>query len=415
MVPELRTASLDVALVRGEFPLLERQVHGRPLVYLDNAATVQKPRAVIDRVRHYYEFENANVHRGVHFLSSEGTDRYEESRRLVQEFLGARHPHEIIFTRGTTESINLVAHSFGQAFVHAGDEILVSGAEHHANIVPWQMLCERADATLRVLPVDDSGDLILEELDALLTERTRLVAVGHTSNAMGTVHSLEAIIDAAHARDIPVLVDGAQAVPHAAVDVTALDADFFAFSGHKAYAPMGIGALYAKERWLEAMPPFHGGGDMIENVTFEKTTYAELPFKFEAGTPNVGGVVGLGAAIEYLRTVGMDAVSAHETELMDYAVERLGGTEGVTLVGAPRRRAGAVSFVIDGVHPYDAGTVLDQLGIAVRTGHHCAQPLIRRMGLDGTGTIRASFAMYNTRSEVDALLTGIERVRAFFG
>jgi cysteine desulfurase/selenocysteine lyase len=406
------TADYDVARVREDFPLLARAVHGRPLVYLDNAATVQKPRTVIDRVARWYEEENANVHRGVHYLSAEGTERYEEARALVQRFVRAEHAHEIVFTRGTTESINLVAHSFGEAFVSEGDEILISGAEHHANVVPWQLLCRRAGAGLRVIPVDDAGELVLDDLPSLINERTRIVAVGHTSNALGTVHDVDRVIAAAHERGVPVLIDGAQAVPHSAVDVTSIDADFFAFSAHKMYGPMGMGVLYAKERWLNAMPPFLAGGDMIEEVTFEETTWNELPFKFEAGTPNVGGVLGLAAAVEYLNGLGMDAIAGHESELMDYAVARLSETEGVQIVGNPRRRAGALSFVLADVHPYDAGMMFDHLGIAVRTGHHCAQPLVRRMGHEGT--IRASFGLYNTHEEVDALVDGVAQVRAFF-
>jgi len=407
------TSEYDVALLRRDFPVLDRKVHGKPLVYLDNAATVQKPAVVIERVRRWYEAENANVHRGVHLLSAEGTDAYERARRTIQRFVGASSEREIVFTSGTTAAINLVAYSFGQAFVRAGDEIIVSGAEHHANLVPWQLLCERAGATLRVLPVEDDGDLAVDQLESLLGARTRLVAVGHTSNALGTVHPIDDIIAMAHARDVPVLVDGAQAVPHTPIDVAALDADFFAFSAHKVYGPMGFGVLYAKERWLESMPPFLAGGDMIEDVSFDGTTFNELPFKFEAGTPNVAGALGAAAAIEYVEGIGMEAVASHESDLMAYAVERLGATEGVTMVGAPRRRAGAISFLIDDVHPYDAGTVLDRMGIAVRTGHHCAQPLVRRMGHEAT--IRASFALYSTRDDVDALVAAVAKVRAFFG
>ena len=404
---------LDVARLRADFPILAREVYGRPLVYLDNAATTQKPRAVIDRVRTYYEAENANVHRGVHLLSQEGTDAYEAARRRVQRFIGAAHAHEVVFTRGTTEAVNLVAHSFGQAFVRQGDEVVVSALEHHANVVPWQLLCERAGARLRVIPMTDAGDLALDALDDLLTERTRIVAVGHTSNALGTVNPVEAVIAAAHARGIPVLIDGAQATPHAPVDVQNLDADFFCFSGHKTYGPMGIGVLYGKERWLEQMPPFLGGGDMIDEVTFERTTFSGLPFKFEAGTPNVAGVLGLAAAVDYLEGVGMEAVAAHEADLIGYAVEQLAEVEGLRLVGTPRRRASAVSFLLEGVHPYDAGTVLDRLGIAVRTGHHCAQPVMARLGCPGT--VRASFALYTTREEIDALVGGLAKVRQLFG
>jgi len=413
--PPLNVASppLDTARLREDFPILAETVYGHPLVYLDNAATTQKPAAVIRRIARYYEAENANVHRGVHFLSQQGTEYYEEARRRVQAFIGAAHAHEVVFTRGTTESINLVAYSFGQAFVRAGDEIVVSALEHHANVVPWQLLCERAGAHLRVIPMTDAADLDVSDLESLLTEKTRIVAVTHTSNALGTVTPLAEIIAAAHARGIPVLVDGAQATPHAAVDVQALDADFFCFSGHKTYGPMGIGVLYGKEHWLDQMPPFMGGGDMIEEVTFEKTTYNGLPFKFEAGTPHVAGAVGLAAAIEYLEGIGMDAIAAHEADLIAYAVARLGEIEGLRFVGEPQRRASAVSFLLGDIHPYDTGTVLDRLGIAVRTGHHCAQPVMARLGCPGT--VRASFALYNTRDEVDALVAGLAKVRGLFG
>lgn len=404
---------LDVASLRKDFPILARKVHGRPLVYLDNAATTQKPRAVLDRLARYYADENANIHRGVHYLSQLGTDFYEDARRAAQRFLGAAHAHEIVFTHGTTEAINLVARSFGEAFVRTGDEILVSALEHHANIVPWQMLCQRQGAHLRVIPMDDAGELVLDDLDGLLSERTRLVAVTHTSNALGTVVPLGRIIEAAHARGIPVLVDGAQAAPHAPVDVQALGCDFFTCSGHKMYGPTGIGVLYGREDWLERMPPFLGGGDMIAEVSFERTTYNALPFKFEAGTPPIAAGIGLGTAIAYLEGIGMEAVAAHEADVLGYAVERLAGIEGLRLVGTPARRAGAVSFLLDGIHPYDAGTVLDRLGIAVRTGHHCAQPVMERLSVPGT--IRASFALYSTRDEVDALVDGLARVRQMFG
>jgi cysteine desulfurase/selenocysteine lyase len=405
------TDHYDVARRRLDFPVLGTEVYGRPLVYLDNAATVQKPQVVIDRVRRWYEAENANVHRGVHHLSAVGTEAFEQARRTIQRFVGAEHEREIVFTSGTTAAINLVAYSFGQAFVREGDEIVVSGAEHHANLVPWQLLCERAGASLRVLPVRESGDLAVDELESLLGERTRLVAVGHTSNALGTVNPIRDIISLAHEHGVPVLVDGAQAVPHTAIDVVELDADFFCWSAHKAYGPMGFGVLYGKERWLEAMPPFLAGGDMIADVSFERTTFNELPFKFEAGTPNVAGALGTAVAIEYLEEIGMDAITAHESDVLRYAVERLSESEGVTVVGRPSRRAGAVSFVMDGVHPYDAGTVLDRMGVAVRTGHHCAQPLVRRMGHEAT--IRASFALYSTREEVDALIAAIAKARSF--
>ncbi|OZC02675.1 cysteine desulfurase [Rubricoccus marinus] len=408
------TAPFDVDRVRADFPILTREVHGKPLVYLDNAATTQKPRAVLDRLARYYSHENANVHRGVHFLSADGTEHYEEARRSVQRFVGAEHAREVVFTRGTTESINLVAHGFARGgFLASGDEILVSALEHHANVVPWQMAAEVTGATLRVIPMTDRGDLDLTDLDSLINERTRIVAVTHTSNALGTVTPLAKIIAAARAMDVPVLVDGAQATPHAAVDVQALGADFFVFSSHKTYGPTGIGVLWGREAWLDKLPPYQGGGDMIENVTFEKTTYTGLPGKFEAGTPHVAGGIGLGAAVEYLMDLGMENVAAHEADLVSYAEAQLGAVEGLTFVGTPEARASAISFLLDGIHPYDAGTVLDRLGIAVRTGQHCAQPVMDRLGVPGT--VRASFGLYNTRAEVDVLIDGLSRVRTLFG
>jgi cysteine desulfurase/selenocysteine lyase len=404
----------DVRRVRADFPILQREVHGRPLVYLDNAATTQKPRAVLDRLARYYAEENANVHRGVHFLSAEGTENYETARQTVARFIGAKDPREVIFTRGTTEAINIVANGFARGGVLGpGDEVLISGLEHHANVVPWQMATEQTGARLRVIPMTDRGELDLSGLDRLLTERTRIVAVTHTSNALGSVSPLAEIVAAAKALDVPVLVDGAQAAPHAPVDVAALGADFFAFSGHKTYGPTGIGVLWGREAWLERMPPYQGGGDMIESVTFEKTTYAGLPGKFEAGTPHVAGGIGLDAALEYLMGLGMERVAAHEADVVAYAERRLRETDGVSLVGTPEARAGAVSFLLDGIHPYDAGTVLDRLGIAVRTGQHCAQPVMDALGVPGT--VRASFGLYNTREEVDGLLDGLAQVRALFG
>ncbi|PAP75866.1 cysteine desulfurase [Rubrivirga marina] len=405
--------AFDVERLRADFPILQRTVYdGTPLVYLDNAATTQKPRAVLDRLAAYYANENANVHRGVHFLSAEGTENYETARRSVQRFLGAAHAHEVVFTRGTTEAINLVAHGFASR-LREGDEVVVSALEHHANIVPWQMACERSGATLRVIPALDSGDLDLHRLGDVISTRTRLVAVTHTSNALGTVNDLRPIVEAARAVDAAVLIDGAQAAPHAPVDVQALGADFFVFSGHKTFGPTGIGALWGREAWLEALPPYQGGGDMIDRVTFERTTYAGLPAKFEAGTPHVAGGIGLGTALDYLMEIGMDAVAAYEDGLIAYAEERLAEVDGLRFIGTPQRRAGAISFLLDGIHPYDAGTVLDRLGIAVRTGQHCAQPVMDRFGIDGT--IRASFAFYNTRADVDALVDGLAKVQALFG
>ena len=405
--------ALDVARVRADFPILQRTVYdGKPLVYLDNAATTQKPRAVLDRLAAYYASENANVHRGVHFLSATGTEAYEEARRTVQRFLHAPHAHEVVFTRGTTEAINLVAHGFASRLAE-GDEVVVSGLEHHANIVPWQMACERSGAQLRVIPVLDTGDLDLSTLHEVITERTALVAVTHTSNALGTVVPLVPIVAAAKAVGAAVLIDGAQAAPHAPVDVQALGADFFVFSGHKTFGPTGIGVLWGREEWLERLPPYQGGGDMIDQVTFERTTFAGLPAKFEAGTPHVAGGIGLGTALGYLLDLGMDAVADYEHDLLAYAEARLAEVDGLRFVGTPERRAGAISFLLGDVHPYDAGTVLDRLGVAVRTGQHCAQPIMDRFGVPGT--VRASFALYNTRADVDALVEGLGTVRQLFG
>lgn len=411
-MPDTSAPALDVERLRADFPILRRTVYDdRPLVYLDNAATTQKPQAVLDRLAAYYANENANVHRGVHFLSAAGTDAYEDARRAVQRFLNAEHAHEVVFTRGTTEAINLVAHGFASLLTE-GDEVVVSGLEHHANVVPWQMLCERTGARLRVIPVLDTGDLDLSRLGEVVTEKAKVVAVTHTSNALGTVVDLEPVVAAARAVGAAVLVDGAQAAPHAPVDVQALGADFFVFSGHKTFGPTGIGALWGREAWLERLPPYQGGGDMIDRVTFEETTFAGLPAKFEAGTPHVAGGIGLGAALDYVGGVGMGAIAAYEHDLLGYAEDRLADVDGLRFVGTPERRAGAISFLLDDVHPYDAGTVLDRLGIAVRTGHHCAQPIMDRFGVPGT--VRASFAFYNTRADVDALVGGLEKVRTLF-
>ncbi|MEM0961574.1 MAG: cysteine desulfurase [Bacteroidota bacterium] len=405
--------SFDVERLRADFPILQRTVYdGKPLVYLDNAATTQKPQAVLDRLAAYYADENANVHRGVHFLSADGTENYEEARRTVQRFLGAEHAHEVVFTRGTTEAINLVASGFASLLAE-GDEIVVSALEHHANIVPWQLAAQRTGARLRVIPTLDSGDLDLAALDEVITERTKMVAVTHTSNALGTVVPLAPIIEAARSVGAAVLIDGAQAAPHTPVDVQALGADFFVFSGHKTFGPTGIGALWGREAWLERLPPYQGGGDMIDQVTFEGTTFAGLPAKFEAGTPHVAGGIGLGTALDYLLEVGMDAIEAYEHDLVGYAERQLASVPGLRFVGTPEKRAGAISFVFEDIHPYDAGTVLDRLGIAVRTGQHCAQPVMDRFGIDGT--IRASFAFYNTHADVDALVDGLGSVRQLFG
>jgi cysteine desulfurase/selenocysteine lyase len=403
---------IDVAAVRRDFPILSRQVHGKPLVYLDNAASSQKPRAVIEAERTLYEEYYANVHRGVHSLSMQSTDAYEAARATTQAFLNAASPREIIFTRGTTEAINLVAATFGRAQVKAGDEILVSGLEHHSNIVPWQMLCEEKGARLRSVPINDDGEVILEELERLLTPRTRLLGMAHVSNALGTINPVAQIVEMAHARGVPVLLDGAQAVPHVAVDVQALGCDFYALSSHKIYGPTGVGVLYGKASLLDKMPPYQGGGDMILSVSFEKTTYNELPYKFEAGTPNIAGVVGLGAALDWVSGIGLDRIAAHEHTLLEYGTRRLQEIPGLRLIGTARDKAAVLSFVMQGVHPHDMGTVLDYEGVAVRTGHHCAQPVMERFGVPAT--TRASLAVYNTKEEIDVLVRGIEKGREMF-
>jgi cysteine desulfurase/selenocysteine lyase len=406
------SAGLDVEKIRRDFPILARDVRGKKLVYLDNAATSQKPRTVIDAITRYYEQENANIHRGVHFLSELATSRHDRARQAVRGFINAADVKELIFVRGTTEAINLVAQTYGRVNVASGDEVLISAMEHHSNIVPWQILCDEKGAKLRVAPINDAGELILEEFAKLLTPRTKIVAVAHVSNALGTVNPLSQIIELAHKKNIPVLVDGAQAVPHMKVDVQALDCDFYTLSSHKMFGPMGIGVLYGKAQLLEAMPPYQGGGDMIASVTFEKTTYNKLPFKFEAGTPDVAGAIGLGAAIDYLNAIGIDKIAKYEHEVVSYAIERLSAISGVRLIGMAKERAGVVSFMIDNVHPHDVGTILDQEGIAIRTGHHCAQPIMDRFGIPATA--RASFAFYNTKEEVDALVHGIIKVQEVF-
>ena len=404
--------AFDVEKIRRDFPILKMKVQGHPLVYLDNAATSQKPQSVIDALVRYYEGENANIHRGVHYLSQIATEAFEQARETVRAFVNAARASEIIFTRGTTEAINLVAHSYGRANVGAGDEVLITAMEHHSNIVPWQMLCEEKGAKLRVAPMNDEGELLLEEFKKLLNPRTKVVAVGHVSNALGTINPLKEMIAAAHTLGIPVVVDGAQAVPHLAVDVQDLDADFYAFSGHKMYGPTGIGVLYGKTALLEAMPPYQGGGDMISSVTFEKTTYNKLPYKFEAGTPDMAGAAGLKAAIEYMNGIGIAKIAAHEHELLEYATEVIGSLPGVRLIGTAREKASVLSFVLDEVHPHDIGTILDQEGIAVRTGHHCAQPVMERFHIPAT--VRASFAVYNTKAEIDALARAIQKVHEVF-
>jgi cysteine desulfurase/selenocysteine lyase len=406
-------APFDVQRVREDFPILKELVRGKPLIYLDNAASTQKPQMVIDTLRDYYEGDNANVHRGVHMLSERATRSYEGSREKVRAFLNAADTREIIFVRGTTEAINLVAYSFGKKYVKPGDEILITHLEHHSNIVPWQNLCEEREARLKVAPINDNGEIILEEMEKLLSPRTRLVSVAHVSNTLGTINPVRTIIEMAHRRGIPVLLDGAQAVPHMKVDVRELDCDFYAFSGHKIYGPTGIGILYGKAKWLEEMPPFQFGGDMIRLVTCEKTTYNDLPYKFEAGTPHISGAIGLGAAIDYVQGIGLTAIAEHESELLAYATQQLQQIPGLRLIGKARERSGAISFLLDGLHPHDVGTLLDQEGIAVRTGHHCTMPLMDRFCIPAT--VRAALAVYNTREEIDALVKGIHKVKKFFG
>jgi len=409
---EVVDKGFDVEKIRRDFPILWRDVRGKKLVYLDNAATSQKPRVVIDAISRYYEEGNANIHRGVHFLSEHATGEHERARKLVQKFVNAPDVSEIIFVRGTTEAVNLVAQTYGRANVGAGDEVLITAMEHHSNIVPWQLLCEEKGAKVRVAPINDRGELILPEFEKLLGPRTKMVAVAHVSNAIGTVNPVAKLVEMAHRRNIPVLVDGAQAVPHMKVDVRSLGCDFYAFSGHKMFGPLGIGVLYGKADLLEAMPPYQGGGDMISSVTFEKTLYNKVPYKFEAGTPDIAEAIALGVAIEYLNAIGMENIERYEHDLVAYATQTLSSIPSVRLIGNARERAGVVSFVIEGIHPHDIGTILDQEGIAVRTGHHCAQPIMQRFGIPATA--RASFAFYNTKEEVDALAQGILKVKEVF-
>ena len=403
----------DVEKVREDFPVLKQTIHAKPLVYLDSAATAQKPFVVIDAIRKFHEVDCANIHRGVHELSQRSTAAYEETRGKAKRFLNARSRSEVIFVRGTTEGINLVASTWGRQNVSKGDEIIISALEHHSNIVPWQMLCEEKDATLRVIPMNDRGELILEEYEKLLGPRTRLVAVGHVSNALGTINPVRTIIDMAHRVGALALIDGAQAAPHMKIDVGLLDADFYTFSGHKVFGPTGIGVLYGKAKLLDAMPPYQGGGDMIRTVTFEKTTYNEVPYKFEAGTPNIAGGIGMGAALDYVTNLGLDRIAAYEHELLVYGTQLLSRIPGLRMIGTAREKAAVLSFVIDGIHPHDIGTVLDRMGIAVRTGHHCAQPVMDWFRIPAT--TRASLAFYNTTSELDALADGLRRVKEVFG
>jgi cysteine desulfurase / selenocysteine lyase len=405
--------SYNVERIRADFPILHQNVHGHPLVYLDNAATTQKPRQVIDAITHYYERDNANIHRGVHALSQRATDEYEHARRTAQEFIGAEDCREIIFVRSTTEAINLVAQTYGRKNLKPGDEVLITAMEHHSDIVPWQMICEEKQAKLRVAPINDAGELILDDFERLLTSKTKLVAVAHLSNALGTINPVERIVELAHANNIPVLVDGAQAVARLPVNVRELDCDFYAFSGHKIYGPTGIGVLYGKLALLEAMPPYQGGGDMISSVAFERTVYNKVPHKFEAGTPDISGPIGLKAALDYVTRLGIENIEQHENELLQYATKRVSALPGIKLIGTAKEKAGVLSFVMEGVHPHDIGTILDQEGIAIRTGHHCAQPVMERYGIPATA--RASFGLYNTKEEIDALVSGIKKVQEVFG
>jgi cysteine desulfurase/selenocysteine lyase len=405
--------AFDVHRIRRDFPILHQQVHGKPLVYLDNAATTQKPLAVIEAISDYYRHDNSNIHRGVHTLSERATEAYEKVRETVRKFLNAASSKEIIFVRGTTEAINLVAQTYGRKNVGNDDEVLITALEHHSNIVPWQLLCDEKGARLRVAPINDSGELLLDEFEKLLSPKTKIVAIGHLSNALGTINPVREIVRMAHARNIPVLVDGAQAAPRMQVDVQELDCDFYALSGHKLYGPTGIGILYGKMELLEAMPPYQGGGDMIASVTFEKTVYNRLPYKFEAGTPNIADTIGLGAAIEYLNSLGLEQIEQHEAGLLNYATQAVSAISGVRLVGTAKEKAGVLSFVMDEIHPHDIGTILDSEGIAVRTGHHCAQPVMQRFNIPATA--RASFGLYNTRQEIDALVAGIHKVQKVMG
>lgn len=407
------TYNLNISKIRSDFPILSREVHGKPLVYFDNGATTQKPLCVLETISRFYNQINSNIHRAVHTLSQESTKEYEAARETVKEFINARSSKEIIFTSGTTASVNLVAFSFGEAFVNPGDEVIVTEMEHHSNIVPWQLLCERKGATLKVLPFDDNGELEIQKLDELISQATKIIAVTHVSNSLGTVNPIKEIIKKAHAKGVKVLVDGAQGVKHGAIDVQDLDADFYAFSGHKLYGPTGIGVLYGKEELLTAMPPWQGGGDMISRVTFSKTTYNELPFKFEAGTANYIGAAALATAIRYYQSVGIEAAMRHEDELLAYATQKLKAIDGVRIIGNAKNKAAIISFIVDDIHPYDTGMILDKMGIAVRTGTHCTEPVMDHFKIDGT--VRASMAFYNTFDEVDRLVEGVKKVKLMFG
>lgn len=402
----------DITQIRDDFPILSRSIYNKPLVYFDNGATTQKPRCVVEAMVDEYYNVNANVHRGVHFLSQKATDLHEASRETVRAFINAKSTAEIIFTRGTTESINLLAFSFGEAMIKEGDEIIVSAMEHHSNIVPWQMMCERKGAHLKVMPMNDDGELLLHEYEALINEKTRIVCCTHVSNVLGTINPVKEVVRIAHEHGVPVLIDGAQSTPHMKVDMLDIDCDFFAFSGHKVYGPTGIGVLYGKERWLDKLPPYQGGGEMIKNVSFEKTTYNELPYKFEAGTPDYIASHALAKAIDYVTTLGMDNIYEHEQQLTSYAMERMAEIEGMRIFGPKHHHDAVISFLVGNIHHLDMGTLLDRFGIAVRTGHHCAEPLMHRLGIEGT--VRASFGLYNTKDEVDVLVEGIKRVARMF-
>ncbi len=405
--------SLGIEKYRADFPLLETTMRGKPIVFLDSAASSQKPKVVIDAITDYYNNQHANVHRGVYELSQEATDAFELGRERVRAFLNAESSDEIIFTRGTSESINLVASCFGKKFINEGDEVIISAMEHHSNIVPWQMMCEDRKANLRVIPINEKGEIILDEFKSLINERTKIVSIVHISNSLGTVNPVKEVIDIAHAHNIPVLIDGAQATLHSKVDVRELDADFYAFSAHKVYGPTGMGVLYGKRRWLEAMPPYQGGGEMIDKVSFEKTTYNKIPFKFEAGTPNIAGAIGLGVALDYMTSIGYEAIEEHEQKLLKYATAQLLTVEGLKIVGTAEKKASVISFNVEGIHPYDMGTILDKMGIAVRTGHHCTQPLMDFYQIPGT--VRASFALYSNIEDVDRLVDGVKRAVKMLG
>ena len=402
----------DIQKIRADFPILKREVYGKRLVYLDNAATTQKPQMVIDAIVDYYTKNNSNIHRGVHYLSQLATSAYEDARENVRDYINAKEKYEVIFTKGTTDSINLTAYSFGEKYINAGDEIIISALEHHSNLVPWQVLCQRKQAKLKIVPVNDKGEFIFEEFEKLLNSKTKLVSVAHISNSLGSINPIKEIIQKAHEQNIPVMIDGAQGIVHSAVDVQELDCDFYAFSGHKFYAPMGVGVLYGKEKYLKEMNPYQMGGEMVDQVSYQHTIYNQLPFKFEAGTPNVEAVLGLNAAINYVKSIGIEPIAHHENELMKYATIELKKVEGIRIIGEAEKKAGVISFLIGDVHPYDAGTIMDHFGIAIRTGHHCAQPIIDHFKIPGT--IRASFAMYNNFEEIDLLINTVKQVKKMF-